>query len=264
MEETAGMSETNAIGPVVRALNILRALNHQPQSSLQSLHQATGLPKSTIHRLLATLKSEGYVRADVVKGTYTLTEKVLCLSEGFSEPELVVEVGAPIVLRNTRATGLPLALGTLDRGHIVVRYSSMPYSPIGSEHTTVGHVHDLVHSGMGQAYLAYCGQAERDRLLQWMQASLPEPALWPPVEQDIQHQLATTRRRGYGLRKGQGRGSSTTLAVPLAHGDRVLGVLSLTTFSALLTPERLRECVDQLDRTRQEICAAVDERLALG
>ena len=52
--------------------------------------------------------------------------------------------------------------------------------------------------------------------------------------------------------------------MPLAHGDRVLGVLSLTTFSALLTPERLRECVDQLDRTRQEICAAVDERLALG
>lgn len=255
------MSESKAIGPVVRALNILRALNHQPQSSLQSLHQATGLPKSTIHRLLATLKSEGYVRADVVKGTYSLTEKVRWLSEGFSEPELVVEVGAPIVLKHTRATGLPLAIGTLDRGHIVVRYSSMPYSPIGSEHTTVGHVHDLVHSGMGQAYLAYCSQAERDRLLQWIQASLPEPTLWPAVEQDIQSNLADTRKRGYGLRKGQGRGSSTTLAVPLSHAERVLGVLSLTTFTVLLTPERLLECLAHLERTRKEICAAVAARL---
>lgn len=255
------MSETPPIGPVVRALNILRALNHSPQSSLQVLHQATGLPKSTIHRLLATLKSEGYVRADVVKGTYTLTEKVRCLSEGFSEPELVVEIGAPLVLKITRATGLPLAIGTLAGGHIVVRYSSMPYSPIGSEHTTVGHVHDLVQSGMGQAYLAYCSQAERDRLMQWLHSLLPEPGLWPPLERDIEHQLAATRRRGYGLRKGQGRGSSTTLAVPLAHGERVLGVLSLTTFGALLTPDRLRECVELLTRTRKEICTAVGARL---
>ncbi|MDX3907217.1 MAG: helix-turn-helix domain-containing protein [Pigmentiphaga sp.] len=255
------MSATGIIGPVVRALNILRALNHQPQSSLQSLHLATGLPKSTVHRLLMTLKSEGYVRSDVVKGTYSLTDKVRCLSDGFSEPELVVEIGAPILLKNTRATGLPLAIGTLDRGHIVVRYSSMPYSPIGSEHTTVGHVHDLVRSGMGQAFLASCGDAERQRLMQWLQSSVPDPRDWARIEREIERSLMATRRRGYGLRKGEGRGSSTTLAVPLSHGERVLGVLSLTTFDALLVPERLRECLDLLARTQAEIEAAAAGRL---
>ncbi|VCU69798.1 Acetate operon repressor [Pigmentiphaga humi] len=258
------MSTTGVIGPVVRALHVLRALNHAPQSTLQALHAATGLPKSTVHRLLMTLKSEGYVRADVVKGTYALTEKVRCLSEGFSEPDQVVEVGAPILLRNTRNTGLPLAIGTLERGHVVVRYSSMPYSPIGSEHTTVGHIHDLVHSGMGQAFLAFCGEAERERLMQWMQATIPDPAGWPQIERDIERNLAATRKRGYGLRKGSGRGSSTTLAVPIEHDERVLGVLSLTTFGALLTPERLHECLGLLAQTRGEITAALAARQERG
>lgn len=253
---------TNVIGPIVRALNVLRAMNHQPQSSLLSLHHATGLPKSTIHRLLMTLKSEGYVRADVVKGTYSLTEKVRCLSEGFTEYDLVVEVGAPILLKTTRATGLPLAIGVLDRGQIVVRYSSMPYSPIGSTHTTVGNTHDLMQSGMGQAYMAFCGDAERERLMLLLKSTFTGQDEWSNTEAGLQRMLTAARHRGYGFRKSERRGASATIAVPLLYEDRMLGVLSLTTFGALLTSKTIHECLALLEQTQSAICSAVSARLA--
>ena len=249
---------SSVIGPVVRALKVLHALNHQPHSTLLSLHEATGLPKSTLHRLLATLKSEGYVRADVVKGAYSLTAKVRELSEGFTEHDLVVELGAPILLKTTRNTGLPLAIGVLEQGRIAVRYSSMPYSPVGSEHTTVGHVHDLIHSGMGQAFMAWCGDTERTRLMQLLESATPDVTQWPRIQADLEQSIVTTRARGYGLRKAEGPGASATLAVPMLHEARIVGVLSLTTFGALLTPATTQECLTLLKQT----CADVSNAMA--
>jgi len=250
------MSEV--IGPVARALDVLRAMNHQPQSTLLSLHHATGLPKSTLHRLLATLRSEGYVRIDVVLGRYTLTAKVRELSEGYGEPEGVVDSAAPVLRHITRSTGLPLAIGVLDQGRIVVRYSSMPYSPIGSEHSTIGHAHDLLRSGMGQAFLAWCSETQRARLMQRLLLDISdtdggERPKMQSVEMQVREAIAATRARGYGFRPAEGRGASATLALPVLLDGDVVAVVSLTTFGALLVQDGLQECLAVLQRCRDDV-----------
>jgi IclR family mhp operon transcriptional activator len=250
------MSDT--IGPVVRALDILRAMNHRPQSTLLSLHDATGLPKSTLHRLLATLRREGYVRIDVVRGRYSLTAKVRELSEGYTEQEGVVDIAAPVLRTITRNTGLPLAIGVLEQGRIVVRYSSMPYSPIGSEHSTIGHAHDLLRSGMGQAFLAWCSATQRTRLMQRLLLDVSGTDGGAALERQLHDAMVATRARGYGFRPADGRGGSATLALPVVmHGDVVV-VLSLTTFGALLARDGLEECLAVLRGCRDEVI----ERLA--
>lgn len=244
---------SHAIGPVVRALDVLRAMNHQPQSTLLSLHHATGLPKSTLHRLLATLRREGYVRIDVVRGRYTLTAKVRELSEGYSEQEGVVDMAAPVLRNVTRSTGLPLAIGVLDQGRIVVRYSSMPYSPIGSEHSTIGHAHDLLRSGMGQAFLAWCSETQRTRLMQRLLLDTPDADGGASLEMQLREAMVATRARGYGFRPAEGRGASATLALPMLMDGDVVAVLSLTTFGALLVQDGLQECLAVLQRCREDV-----------
>lgn len=243
---------TDPIRPVVRALEVLRALNHQPQMSLRELQRATGLPKPTVHRLLATLKSEGYVRSDVVTGDYALTAKVRHLSEGFTEHELVVEVGAPVLLQATRQTGLPLALGVLERGRIAVRYSSMPYSPFGPVRTTSGHTHDLLQSGMGQAWLAFCPEQEQEWLIRLL-LSGTEPAQSCALHSTIETVIAETRKRGFGLRLPAGVNKTATMAVPVTHAASMLAVLSLTTFAGLLSARTTRECLSLLNRVRRQV-----------
>jgi IclR family transcriptional regulator, mhp operon transcriptional activator len=44
-----------------RGLEVLRVINQERQSTVGSLHKATGLNKATIVRMLETLEHEGYV-----------------------------------------------------------------------------------------------------------------------------------------------------------------------------------------------------------
>ena len=261
---------SDAIGPVVRALEVLRAMNHQPQNTLLGLHHATGLPKSTLHRLLATLRREGYVQIDVVRGRYTLTAKVRELSEGYTEQEGVVDLAAPVLRGITRSTGLPLAIGVLEQGRIVVRYSSMPYSPIGSEHSTIGHAHDLLRSGMGQAFLGWCSDTQRTRLMQRLlldtsnTSSTSNTDGGASLEARLHEARKATRARGYGFRPAEGRGGSATLALPVLVSGEVLAVLSLTTFGALLVQEGLRECLAVLHECRDGVIQRLQTHLQDG
>ncbi|HMX11790.1 MAG TPA: helix-turn-helix domain-containing protein, partial [Burkholderiaceae bacterium] len=110
---------------VVRALRLLRLMNERPVWTLQALHQASGLPKATLSRLLATLRQEGYVAAEATPGLYRLAGKVRELDGGYTEGSRLVDAGRPILLRVTRQIKWPLALATLDVDAMVVRFSSM-------------------------------------------------------------------------------------------------------------------------------------------
>src|SRR6202790_4365748 len=74
-----------------RALALLEELNRQRINSIQHLHEATALPKSTIVRLLETLRLLGYVANDRRQGGYQVTSGVRGLSSGFHGDPLVVE-----------------------------------------------------------------------------------------------------------------------------------------------------------------------------
>ena len=64
---------------VRRAFHLLHELNRQRVSSVRQLHQATGLPKPTIVRLLDTLIGLGYVVNDRRQGGYQVTSLVRSL-----------------------------------------------------------------------------------------------------------------------------------------------------------------------------------------
>ncbi|HBP28101.1 MAG: helix-turn-helix domain-containing protein [Advenella sp.] len=238
---------------VVRTLELLRAMNRQPASTLVSLQQETGMPKTTIHRLLATLKNEGYVRSDVVRGIYSLTEKVRLLSEGFSEHETIVEQAIPILLRTTRETGLPFAIGIAEHSHMVVRYSSMPYSPIGPMHTTVGNTHSMLDSALGQVYLAFCNDEERERLIAWHETGELSENEWRSVERGLRAQLALVKSQKYALRLPNKQHQNATLAVPVLHERRILAVLSVTTFPSVLIGAKTGELANSMARVADEV-----------
>lgn len=160
---------TGQIRSVARAFGLLHAMNEKQPCSLAELHIATGLPKPTVFRILATLEQEGYVRNEGGLGQYRVTEKARRLGAGYSEKSLIVDVGAPLVLAVTKIIKWPLAIGILDGDAMVVRYSTMPYSPLAVQATTLGHRLGLFESAMGQAYMAFCGERERRILLDMLQ-----------------------------------------------------------------------------------------------
>ena len=248
------------IQSVTRALDILCALNRRSYATLQSLHEDTKFPKATIHRILATLRREGYVARDPDKGIYRLVAKVQLLSAGFNERSLITEVGAGILRSATRQIRWPLAIGTLDGTEIVVRYSTMPFSPCAVKATTVNNRHKLLESAMGMVYLANCDAEERDILLGLIAQMDEQPERHTSDPCSVGDLLSATRDRGYGLRRGGIHDESATIAVHVPAAGHVAGVISLTMFRRSLTERAIERYLPVL----QDVACHISERLSVA
>lgn len=255
MIDSALKEKPGHIRSIARAFRLLDAMNEKQPCSLADLHRATGLPKPTVFRILATLQHEGYVRNEGGLGQYRVTERTRRLGAAYTEKSRLVDVGAPLILKVTKKIKWPLAIGVLDNDSIVVRYSTMPYSPLAVQATSLGHRLGLLETAMGLAYLAFCEEGERKILLDMLRDSAPGGAL--DADAQIQATLATTRQRGYGLRLPKASGASATVAVPILLEQHVAGVLSMTTFGRLMHAQTLAAFVPVLKSTALQISRAL-------
>ena len=218
-----------SVRSVARALKLLALLNTSPTMSLHELHCRSGLPKPTVHRILATLDAHGYVERR--EGVYRVAAKVQDLSAGYSEHSFIVDLFRPILLAATQRFKWPLALGQLDQLEMAVRYSTMRQSPLAIRSATAGRRYSLVRSGMGIAYLAFCTDQEREFLLELIQDQIKSYA-----DRDLlERQIEETRFRGYALRSAKRTEDSATAAFPIRHNANVVATLSLTTFGSVMT-----------------------------
>lgn len=243
------------IRSISRALRVLRAMNRRESWLLQELQQAVDLPKTTLFRILQTLQHEGYVRAEDT-GRYRLTARLGELAGGYTERHRVVDCAAPITLQVTKRIKWPLAVATLDGDALVVRHSTMPYSPLAVHATTLGQRLGLLETAMGRVYLAFCTPAEREALLAHLFSGLAGDASLPG--RLLARDLDAVRHAGHAVRLPNGERSSATAAVPILHGEALLAVIGLTTFGRLMTPPRVQELVPILAQTARDIATAYD------
>jgi len=245
---------------VVRAIELIKALNRHPISSLDMLHRETRLPKPSVVRLLQTLSSVGLVRQGPQHGTYYLTSEVRSLAAGFHSEPKAIEVAAPVLEAFTARHKWPMTLTLLDGQSAVVRYSTIPNSPLSLLHSTVGLRHSLVSRALGRAILAFCEADERDAIIDLLQqSSLPEDQ---PARDRARFValLDEVRERGYALRDPAVRPVSNTVAVPIFERGRVLGSIGLTWFSSTHKPEEaLRRYLADLQQASSEISRRLSE-----
>ena len=245
---------------VGRALALLKAMNAEPSTTLHQLHLQLGLPKATLSRLLGTLIAEGYVQAEGVAGRYRLTAQVQELASGYTQRSLVVDVGSRLALQVTREIRWPLAIGTLDGDAVVVRFSTMPYSPLAVHATTVGQRLGLLDTAMGRAYLAHADARERVALFDLLAAASPGGQL--VGQRDLDADLRLVRHQGYAVRMPNARRSSATIAVPVMSDASVLATLCLTTFGRLMTPRLVNQYLPVLKDTALAMASAYEARVA--
>ena len=243
---------------VVRALGLLVEVNRAGLTTVGDLHRRTRLPKPTIVRLLETLVAAGYVYRDERLRGYQVTSQVAKLSAGFHGAPMVIEAARPFAAALTQRIKWPTAVCLLDHDAVVVRFSTIPDSPISPFHATIGYRLSLGGRALGRAYLAFCPEEERRILVEFMKVSTdPENRLLS--EEEIDRLVATARRKGFAERDDAVEPrSSATVAVPLMLGERVLATFGITYFrSAVTTPEARAKLVYPL----KEAAAAIEVEL---
>lgn len=217
------------------------ALNRHPVCSLDLLFQQTGIPKPTLVRLLETLQHRDLVARAPLYGAYSLASGVKQLSAGYHGEPRIVEAAVDLADALTRKIKWPLAVAVPDYDSVVVRYSTIPNSPLSLLHSTINMRLSLVARALGRAYLAFCGREERRALLDILMLSNREEDSIAKDRTTLLASLRRIRQQGYALRAPGVRPVSGTLAVPVMEGQRVVATIGMTWIASAVTNDQAVE-----------------------
>jgi IclR family transcriptional regulator, mhp operon transcriptional activator len=227
--------KSDTVEAASRTLLLLEELNRHRVTSIDRLHKATGLPKSTVVRLMKSLCAMGYAANDRRQGGYAVASRVKSLSNGFHGDPLVVEAARPWALAFTRQYYWPIAIAVLDRSSVVVRFSTIPDSPVSPFHATLNTHLSLLGRALGRAYLAFCPMSERSMLLDMLTRSQEGEDKLATERKRALALLGTIRKQGFAERDPMVEPrSSGTIAVPIIVNQRVLATVGMTYFTSAL------------------------------
>lgn len=114
-----------------RGLIVLETLARHRAMSLSDVHRKTGLPKSTLRRLLATLVSRRFVRRSLSDNLYRATVTLPDISIEPVPPglSLVADIGLTHALELTKKIGWPSDIHILERHWMRIVESTRLASP---------------------------------------------------------------------------------------------------------------------------------------
>jgi IclR family mhp operon transcriptional activator len=267
---------TKTIRSLERGLQVLKALDATPISSLQEIHQQTRIPKPTLLRILLTLEQSSLVSRRLADGRYRISWNLARLGRKRDRYDRVAEAAAPVLDRLCQKVSWPSDLMVPAGDHLEVRETSRTQSPfmIYYNRDRVGMPVNWLLSAVGRAYLAYCAESERRKVIAMLRKS-DRPENWLAREPArLAEILSETRMRGYGLRDqtfgGGPYGTQSPdglagIAVPLLDRGRVHGVINIIWPKPARTVEEMvAQCLPDLQSAAAEIVRSLRQRPEIG
>ncbi|RKT57069.1 IclR family transcriptional regulator [Saccharothrix australiensis] len=235
------LESTGGVQSLRRAFDLLEKLaDAGGEAGLSELAAASGLPLPTIHRLIRTLVTLGYVRQNSNR-RYALGSRLIRLGESASR-----QFGTwarPFLAELVEVVEETANLAVLD-GDEVVYVAQVPSRHSMRMFTEVGR-RVLPHgTGVGKAILAQLPRAEARALL----ARTGLPAVTPNTITDVGELLAALDRiaeRGYALDEGEQELGVRCIAVPLP-GAPARAAVSVSGPEGRLTEEAVHRIVPEM------------------
>ncbi len=220
-----------------RGLDVLMAVNQKGTASIRDIAELTGVPRPTVYRMLETLQSHGFVQPSQTDDCWCVTLKTKSLSSGFREEDWVAQHAVPRMIELGKKVLWPIDLVTFQNFQMVVRESTHGTSPFSIDHGVVGQSLPLLETSGGRCYLAFCGDAEREMILEGLRKQGRIKAGYFQHAPYLDHMLAQTRSLGLGFRQEGFREHTMSLSAPIWAGDRLIACLTLIWIASALSFE---------------------------
>lgn len=259
------MEKEGSVQSARRVLAIIEALNRRRVTPLEALHSVTGLPKSTLVRLLETLIEEGYaVRVSRREG-YALTEAVLRLSAGMRHRDVLVDVARPLMEAFTQEHRWQVSLATCENSQMVVRFTTRHLSPFAREEIFLNRSVGLTSSAVGRAYMAHCSAEEQEFILRLVDDRYPAEVAAAGGREKVAAILRRARRDGYATIVRPPEDPSRSFAIPIldrSRPDRPLGSVVLFYYRSVMSePEAIARYLPPLQTLADAIADGLTQAL---
>jgi DNA-binding IclR family transcriptional regulator len=221
-----------------KAVRVLQAFSLQePRLPLTEIAKRTGLPPSTAHRILTTLREAGLVDQEGDRDVYRLGLKLLELGSMVLANMDVHREALPFIEELVRETGETVHLGIFDGTHVVsIEKMESPHAL--ASHVTIGKGAPAYCTGVGKALLAFQPEAVveavcRSGFVRYTSHTIVGPAR-------LRKELARVRAQGYAVDNAEHQPDVRCVAAPVRdHSGRVIASLSVSGPATRLPRDRV-------------------------
>ncbi len=254
------MAKDHYIELVGKIVILIELLRDEPGGlSLQEIAARTGYVKSSVHRILHSLKKHGYVEQESVGAPYRLGMQFLTLARGLNDGISLLQMARPYLreLMEMFNESAYLAVLHADRGIFVdVQESTRDFRMVGPLGAEV-HYHA---TAAGKVMAAFLSSDRRAALLDGRKLErLTEKTL--TNRKQVELELAEVRRLGYAVNDEETIVGAIFLAAPIFDAQQsVCGSISVgipkPRFSELLSKKIANHLKDTCERLTSALAVA--------
>jgi IclR family KDG regulon transcriptional repressor len=247
---------------VEKAIEVLFHLHDRAEPwGVSDLSRALQLPKSSVHRLLVSLRKRGLVESDE-RGRYRLGIALLALGLGVLEREPLVLAARPVLEAEAKQLDETFFV-VAARGGTLTVLDKVEGTGFLRAAPRVGSTLPVLPTAVGRLYLAHAPQSLRRQ----SQSTQRDEAgggrsrsRTPELAVLDEREVASIRRRGYAENLGGFIEGLAVFAAPVFMNDRLIGCIA----NALPTPHLARidkkTAIESVLRAAQRVAARLEGR----
>ena len=230
------MADYKEIRSIQRGFDVLMALNRHNGSTPSEVAAMIGVHRTTVRRILETMVQAGFVARSDEQDRFFLRQKVRALSEGYDDDAWITETAGPLLRNLVEKIRWPAELATLEGDVMVVRESTQSLSPLSVFRKMIATRWPVMTTALGRAYLSFCDDEERERLLAVLRRSTLPGNRSAGDPRYVAGLIERTRQRGYGESVLEAAERIAAIALPVRQGPRVLGCVNVIFFASAMSP----------------------------
>ncbi len=246
------MTEEKNVKSLEKALDIIEIVsNEQQDASLSEIARQTGLPKSTVHRLIATLMGRGYLEKTEA-GSYKIGLKLFeAVSCYINNLELQTEA-RPYIAELTSHLGLTSYLGVLD-GDEVVYIEKLDAVSAMKMYYQIGSRMHAYCSSLGKCLLSNYSKAQLDVILEDCSFIKFTPNTIASRE-ELDAEIAKVRKQGWAMDNEECEKGHRCIGAPIFDykGD-IIAAVSASGDKRVLTDDRIEEVAEAVMKAASRI-----------
>jgi IclR family pca regulon transcriptional regulator len=251
--------DRNFISSLSRGLSILEAFEQaEPILGISDLAKKTGLSKSTVFRLVHTLRSLGYIIPVSKENKYTLGPKVLGLGFAVLSSLELREIAQPYLLELSRHTHETVNLAVLDAWKLIY-VERIKTQQIVNINLHVGSRLELYNTAMGRVLAAFRSEdwlSQYSKYLNHIPAAEP---YWRDNGKKLLKILEEVRKNDFAINNEELTPGLRSVAAPVRNreGD-VVGAVNIAVSSSIYSLETLKDkLISPLQKTTEAISSAL-------
>jgi DNA-binding IclR family transcriptional regulator len=247
---------------LTRGLHILELFSrHDPPLTLTDIHEKSGLPKSTLVRLLSALSAGEFIMKVDERPAYRLGHKVLKLADAYVSSLDISQLAGGHLDTLSRQTRQTSNIGVLDGDQVLHICVRTPARSLRFEQAA-GSRAPAYCTGLGKVLLGALDPTDvAAHVMAEPFTRLTDRTITSHAELDSE--LRRTRRRGHAIDDNEHSVGLRCLAVPLEHAGETLAALSVSGPSGEFGPQDQRRHLDALRETAERLIADPDVVTAL-